>query len=245
MTSKKPILTIIPELNDASIRRTPDGQCSVYDLISVVGGQKNPRQAWNRLAESYPEVVPKCDNFKFPGKGQREIPVTGREGWAYILSLLPGVMGNKYRENAANLVFRYLDGDIKLAAEVVDRNDNQADLEWLEARVRGKVTRKQFTGILKARGVTGARGYATCTNKVYIGLFGGTAKTLKRRRGLKANASLRDDFSIGEVNKTAFTEDLSGKRLNKIMAQGNKECANTCLFVSQKVADFANDVINA
>lgn len=244
MTSKETILTIIPELNEATIRRTPNGQCSVYDLIAAVGNQKNSRHAWNRLTERYPEVVPKCDNFKFPGRGQRETPVTDREGWAYILGLLPGVMGKKYRESSASLVVRYLDGDIKLAAEVVDRNNNQEDLEWLEARVRGKVTRKKFTGILKARGVR-AKGYATCTNGIYIGLFGGTAKTLKRRRGLKENASLRDDFSIGEVNQTAFTEDLSGKRLNKVMARGNKGCADTCLFVSKKVADFANDVINA
>lgn len=77
----KKLLTVIPELDNAAIRRTPDGRCSVYDLISVAGGQKNPRQAWERLIERYPEVVPKCDNFKFPGRGQRQTPVTDREGF--------------------------------------------------------------------------------------------------------------------------------------------------------------------
>jgi hypothetical protein len=47
----KSLKTVIPELDNAAIRRTPDGKCSVYDLISVVGEQKNPREAWKRLLQ--------------------------------------------------------------------------------------------------------------------------------------------------------------------------------------------------
>jgi hypothetical protein len=240
----KDLKTIIPELGNASIRRTPDGMCSVFDLISVVGGQKNPRDTWKSLAEQYPEVVGFSDNFQFPGQGQRKTPVTDREGWAYILGLLPGVMGRKYRESAAELVLRYLDADIGLAAEVVDRNEDQEDLEWLEARIRSKVNRKRFTGVLKSHGVKGP-GYAICTNKVYQRLFGGTAKQLKKQRGLKNSASLRNDFSVTELNTTSFTEDLSGKKVDKDNARGNKECAKTCDYVARRVASFTEDVLGA
>lgn len=48
---------------------TPQGQPSVFDMIRVLGGQKNPRDAWRRLVESHPEVVEKCDNLRFPGRG--------------------------------------------------------------------------------------------------------------------------------------------------------------------------------
>ena len=68
-----------------SIRRTEDGKISVYDLISVVSGQKSPREVWRRLTEQYPEVVTKCDNLKFKGAGQRNTPVTDKEGALYIL----------------------------------------------------------------------------------------------------------------------------------------------------------------
>ncbi len=240
----KSFMTVIPELNNAAIRRTADGKCSVYDLISVVGGQKSPRKAWERLRERHSEVVKKCHNFKFPGRGQRETPVTDREGWAYILGLLPGVVGQKYRESAANLVVRYLDADIKLAAEVVDRNDHQDELEWLESRVRSKATRKRFTGILKAHGVRG-KGYGICTNTTYQRLYGGTAKQLKKQRGLKPNANLRDDFSVTELNTTSFTEDLSGKKVNKDKPKGNHECAQTCDYVARRVASFTEDVLGA
>lgn len=240
----KQLLTVIPELDNAAIRRTPDGKCSVYDLIATVGNQKNPRQAWNRLVEQYPEVVPKCDNFKFPGKGQRKTPVTNREGWAYILGLLPGVVGRKYRESAANLVTRYLDADIKLATDIVDRNDNEQDLQRLEARVRGKITRKRLTGILKSHGVVGS-GYAICTNKLYIGLYGTTAKGMRKRKGLPDKANWRDHASVSELNEISFSEDLSGKRIVKVDAQGNKECAKVTYDVAKKVADFTRDILTA
>lgn len=236
--------TVIPELNNASIRRTSDGQSSVYDLIRVIGQQKDPYNVWKRLYEQYPEVLTKCQDFKFPGKRQRETPVTDRAGWAYIIGLLPGVMGHKYREAAANLVLRYLDADITLAANVVDRNDNQQELEWLDARVRGKITRRKFTGVLKLHNVSG-KGYATCTNKTYIGLFGTTAEGLKKRKGLPKKANWRDHASISELNTIAFTEDLSGKKIGSADVQGNSECSDVCFSVALKVASFTKEILGA
>ena len=79
-------------------------------MIRVLGGQKNPKQVWLRLKESNPEVVPKCDHLKFPGPGQRETPVARtKEDAYYILGLLPGAVGRKYREQAAALFSRFLD----------------------------------------------------------------------------------------------------------------------------------------
>ena len=114
------LFTFIPEL-DAKIRCTNDGRSSVYDLISAVGQQKNPHSTWKRLTAGHPEVLAKCENLKFPGPGQRETPVTDLRGWLYILALLPGAMGKKYREEAAQLVTRYMKGDQSLIDEIRDR----------------------------------------------------------------------------------------------------------------------------
>lgn len=240
----KTLMIVIPELNDASIRRTSDGRCSVYDLLSVSGEQKSPRKVWQRLKEGYPEVVTKCHYFKFPGRGQRETPVTDKEGWLYILGLLPGVMGQKYRESAAKLVVQYLDADIKLALDVIDRNDNEEDLQQAEARVRTKRIRIWFAGVLKSHGVKD-KGYAICTNNIYMRLFGGKASDLKAIRGLAKKDNLRDHFSISELNMTGFTEDLSGKKIKLTKARGNQECADICDYVAGRVASFAADVLSA
>ena len=81
-----------------------------------LGGQKNPRDAWNRLAETHPEVVGKCDNLKFPGSGQRETPVAkDKEAAYYILGLLPGAVGRRYREHAAKVFAQFVENPGQLA----------------------------------------------------------------------------------------------------------------------------------
>jgi hypothetical protein len=47
---------IIPELSGSKIRRTEDGHYSIYDLIRIVGGKKNPHDAWKRLIGEHPEL---------------------------------------------------------------------------------------------------------------------------------------------------------------------------------------------
>jgi len=241
---KKYQITVIPELDNASIRRTLDGRVSVYDLIAVIGQQEDPYNTWKSLSEKYPEVLTKCQNFRFPGRGQRETPVTSREGWAHIIGLLPGVIGRKYRESVANLVSHYLEADITLAADIIDRNNNQQELEWMESRIRGKLTRRRLTGALKSHGV-GGNGYARCTNQTYVGLFGTTAQGMRKQKGLSDKANWRDHADISELNRISFTEDLSGKSVNRKNAQGNNECANVCYDVAKRVADLERDILTA
>ena len=50
-----------------------------------MGGQKNPRDAWNRLAGTHPEVVQKVDNLQLAGPGQRETPVAKDKDAAYYI----------------------------------------------------------------------------------------------------------------------------------------------------------------
>ena len=60
------------------------GQPSVFDMIRVLGGQKNPHQPWERLCAAHPEVLTKCENLQFPGPGQRETPVATTKEDAYL-----------------------------------------------------------------------------------------------------------------------------------------------------------------
>ncbi|MFG6094349.1 hypothetical protein SPB21_03825 [Leptothoe sp. ISB3NOV94-8A] len=236
----KPILTIVPELG-AKIRRTEDGRCSVYDLIGAAG-KGSPREVWKRLVATYPEVVAFCDDFKFPGRGQKKTPVVDLQGWLQILGLLPGAMGKKYREEAAQLVTRYIQGDATLALDVIDRNEDPEELKRIEKRAKSKVTRKLFTATLAQHGVEG-RGYADCTNNLYVGLHGGTAKQLAKSRGLTKKDSLRDNMTASEIGQIDFAEDLATQRLKKVGAKGNQECASETLSVARKVAALKAELL--
>ena len=123
------------------IRQSEDGYYSIFDIIRILGGQKGERKVWERLQKPYPEVVAKCHNFKFPGRGQRETPVTNKEGALYIIGLLPGAVGRKYREEAAKLFLAYLDDPAKLGRIAVDRASTPEQVKQIESAARRKYLR--------------------------------------------------------------------------------------------------------
>ena len=107
-----------------NVRITPDGKVSVFDAIVATLKKENPRSDWSRLTQTHPEVVALCDNFQFPGRGQRPTPVTDEEGLYQILMLLPGSNAAEFRSWEASILARYRQGDTTLAEEVIDRTES-------------------------------------------------------------------------------------------------------------------------
>lgn len=207
------------------IRITAEGQPSVFDMIKVLGGQKNPRQAWERLIESHPEVVTKTDNLRFPGPGQRDTPVAKtKEDAYYILGLLPGAVGRKYREQAAQLFSRFLDDPASVASAAVERMSD-VERDRLEARLKGKRTRFHFTNVLKEHGVVQV-GYANCTNAIYVKILGATARQLKVHIAEKTKMSVqhvnpRDHFSVQQLGDVETAERIAAGQLRRQSVAGN------------------------
>lgn len=211
--------------DQGAIRMTSTGQPSIFDMIKVLGGQKNPRDVWQRLTETHSEVVGKCDNFQFPGKGQRNTPVAKtKEDAYYILGLLPGAVGRKYRDQAAKLFTRFLDDPAGLAASIADTL-TEDEAQRLEARLAGKRTRNTFTDVLKEFGVV-TQGYANCTNAVYVPILGADARQLKVRiseeKGLAVKAvNPRDHMSIQQLTDVETAERVAAGQLRRSTVAGN------------------------
>lgn len=111
----------VRELNDA---------VSVFDLVGVIGGKKNPHDAFGRLCKQYLEVL------ALPGPGQRKTPFVSRQDALYIIGLLPGIVGRTYREDAAKLYLAFIETPEKLAHIVIDRiDDPKAALNVADAAV--------------------------------------------------------------------------------------------------------------
>ena len=70
-------------------------------MIKILGGRKDPRKTWERLMEAHPpRSCAPMSLLPFPGQGQRATPVAkDKEGVLYILGLLPGEVGRKYRQS--------------------------------------------------------------------------------------------------------------------------------------------------
>ena len=71
-----------------------------------------------RISTAHPEVKAICFDFKFPGRGQRDTPVTDAKGIVDIIMLQSTKRAARVRRQAAELLCRYLGVDLALVDEV-------------------------------------------------------------------------------------------------------------------------------
>lgn len=118
------------ELEGQQIRVMPGfpKKVSVLDVIKVVTGHSAYRKTWLDISQRFPEVVSEINNFKFPGQGQRETPVVGAKGLVTIMNLLQGERAARFRAAEADVLVRYLGGDLTLIGEVQGISEAQRQL---------------------------------------------------------------------------------------------------------------------
>ena len=132
------------------IRKTNDSppRISVIDVVEAITGQvkSNAGKTLERVKESHPEVYPNWINFRFPGRGQRETPIADVRGIVEIVMLLPGRQAARIRRQAAELLCRYLGGDLALVDEVCRNRGFQEEL----AVARPEDPRRVFGEVVEA-----------------------------------------------------------------------------------------------
>ena len=113
------LMASLSQLSDGAvrgIRKTAEDppRVSVLDVISAVTGLDTNHAStyYTRLQEQFPEVATNCGNFRFPGRGQRDTPVTCVKGTVTIVMLLPGRAAAHVRKQAASTLVRYLGGEL-------------------------------------------------------------------------------------------------------------------------------------
>jgi hypothetical protein len=196
---------IIPELNGAKIRKTEDGRFSVYDVIRIAGGQTGQREAWKRLQKAYPELVTKCDaEYLGEGKARKKTPVATPENCLYILGLLPGECGKSYREKAANLVRRYIEGDADLGMEMIIRDHNKERVERAKKRLLVCETNKQTADIAAKHGINPSYIHGDR----YRGLYRMTASTMRKEAGIKQAETPLNAMSVRDLTMNSLVNQL-------------------------------------
>lgn len=244
LMSSLPVISGTWICDHGDIRVSPEGQPSVFDMLRVLGGQKNPKTVWKRLTESHPEVVTKCDHLQFPGAGQRLTPVAlTKEDAYYIIGLLPGTVGKQYRENAANLFTAFLHDPEKVVNAAVDRLTEE-ESKRAEARLKSRRTRNRFTAVLQEHGVE-RHGFAECTNAVYISLFNMQAQQLKYEIAKQENISIqkvnpRDHLDLEDLTYVETAERVAAGQLRRKNIHGNYSVANEV----RKSADYTKKLLD-
>lgn len=112
-------------------RTTPDKKwVSAFDILSAIG-YSNATREWGHISSGHQvELAQHLSYFKFPGPGQRDTPCINALGVVKLLtSWLPSSPLTKtFRDKAAEVVVRYLGGDLTLIGEVRAIREGRAAL---------------------------------------------------------------------------------------------------------------------
>lgn len=225
------------DLEHNHIRRTNDGRISVFDALKACGA-RSPRETWKRLSESYPHSVAKCDAIKLArsdGKLQAQpTPVTNAEGWRTILTVLPGVIGNKYRAAANELVTAFLERPAELAAAAIERTSNPDDLKKLEIRARSKRNAIALSGVVLGRGAS-RKTLARIHDINNVTITGSTSRERQTSTGLKLH---RDAMTAAELSAMDLIQTVEAQQIVERDLKGDGAMIGVSLEVTRDAEPF-------
>ena len=112
------------------LRITPNKELALIDIVIIFTGLNDNQagKAVRRLLEQFPDVQSNMMNFKFPGKGQKEVTVAPLAKALEFAFLLPGRTAARVRKDAAELLVRYIGGDLSTVDEICQINRVQTAL---------------------------------------------------------------------------------------------------------------------
>jgi len=229
------------------IRQDEDGFVCVTDIHRAAGFTKNLRPTdFIRLQQTiaimpviHEKLVGKNHKFKMSNIWRTK---PGPDGGTYAHPLMAlayaEYLSPKLAVEVREVFLRYRAGDATLADEVLEKASAEAN-EWAGKRALARAVRKGYTATLASHGVSQPADFARCTNATYEGLFGRTAKQLKKERGIARN--LRDAMDMRELAFVMAAEALSSERIEEEKSGGPVQCRSA----TSKSARFIRSAIEA
>jgi hypothetical protein len=106
---------------DASVRVTEDDLIWAVDLV-MVGSGKSRDDASKTVRDLKEDIFPatKIITRSMPGKGNRNTKLLRFEDAIEFIMILPGKMSKFFRKKMADVISRYLDGDLSLINDIVE-----------------------------------------------------------------------------------------------------------------------------
>lgn len=221
----------------ANIRKTDDGMFSVIDVIKELTGKPAhyASKVMERIKIDSPDLSSNMTTSRF-GAAHRPTPVANRETLLQIMQMLPGLVGDKIRKESAKLVLRFINADITLADDIIQRTEDPEKLNWIAQRAKGKAARNKLTSTLARHGVN-KDGFRDCTNGIYKPLFGGSAALVREKVGVKEGANPREAMTTLQLGAVMLAEEGAGMIIEKQSRLGNWQCEQACLQASSIIAD--------
>jgi len=222
---------------------------SIVDVVGAITGSSQPSRYWNDLKtkltenEGADQLFGKIEKLPLMGADGKERPSeTGNTETIFrIMQSIPSPNAEPFKRWLAKVGYERIqeaqNPSIAIKRAIVDYQMQGRSLDWIEARLRTIVSRKELTDEWKARGIQEGIEYARLTNYVSVGTFGMNVNEHKTIKQLGKNHNLRDNMTrieliltmLGETatKEIAVARDVEGFQQNKEAAQaGGKVAGN-------------------
>jgi len=214
---------------------------SVVDVVGAISGSSQPSRYWADLKKQMAQDEGVNDTF---GKIE-SVKMLRSDGKAYpteaantetIFRIIQSIRSPKaepFKQWLAKVGYERIqehqNPSIAIKRAIVDYQLQGRAMEWIEARLRTIVSRKELTDEWHARGVKDNWEYGALTDTISKESFGKTTKEHKEYKTLGKKHSLRDNMTemeliltmLGETStkQIARHKDAKGFEQNKVAAR--------------------------
>lgn len=200
----------LTKLGRHTVRTTPDGRLHALDALRAVGEDAGN---WELLAAQHNLGA---GHYDFGAQGGAE-PTLTHEQFARLAFSLPTPEARRWRERAQGLLAGYLEGDVRLAAEIAERNPEGEKRRWLSARLESVEARKRFMSTVAKHGGEGAvfQQVSSLSNRSVLNM---NSAAFRRERGVR---DTRDGMTASELMRLTYLETASAQAIEAHNAHGN------------------------
>lgn len=189
---------------------------SVVDVIGALVENKIPRNYWSdlkrRLIDEGSQLHEKIVQLKMKSKKDGKNYLTDTLDTKGVLRLIESVPSKKAEpfklwlaQIGSERIDEVFDPEIAIKRAVnYYRNKGYSD-KWIEARLKGILTRNKLTDVWKENGIEKDYEYAILTNEIYKSWSGMKASEYKKYKNIRKE-SLRDNMTDIEVALTDLGE---------------------------------------
>lgn len=142
----------------------------------------------------------------------------------------------RWQLRAQKMLRDYLEGDIKLAADIADRNRDPQQRRWLSTRLTGQESRKALMSSVARNGGRGAvfGQLGSVSNRAVLGA---NSAEIRRERQAK---STRDAMTSAELLRLGYLEAATAQAIERGAARDNE----AILRLHQRNADIERQIWN-
>ncbi len=227
---------LVPAINGDQIRREwHDGEWyySIIDMIAVLldADLKTARNYYhvlkNRLIREGNQTLTKCKKLKLVAEDgkRRETDVVNTGEALRVLQSIPSSKLEPLKLWLALVGRERLDETVdpelglfrSFERSIAEYRSQGKSESWIEARVQGIVTRKQFVEALRAAVLQAPPTmYVDATENLYKGLWQRTTAQLRGELEIDLKANPRDHFGKYALIYTKLAEDLATEKLGHV-----------------------------